>query len=133
MIWGSVNGRLFQSLVTLIQARKRTPALHAEAPAYAVWTHNEAVFGLLRESPRGRILVLGNFSEKPQTVPAYRLQNMYFGGQLVDCITQRPIEGWHDVQLEPYESLWLQAIVEWKVKCIHQRQKLPQTKTLLFM
>jgi amylosucrase len=105
---GSVNGRLFQSLVSLIQARKRTPALHAEAHAHAVWTHNDAVFGLLRESPRGRILVLGNFSEQPQTVPAYRLQEMYFGGQLVDCISQRPVEGWYDVQLKPYESLWLQ-------------------------
>ena len=105
---GNVNGRLFQSLVTLIQARKRTPALHAEAPAYAVWSHNDAVFALLRESPRGRVLVLGNFSERPQTVPAYRLQEMYFGGQLVDCLSQRPVEGWHDVQLEPYESVWLQ-------------------------
>jgi amylosucrase len=108
--WQTINGRLFQSLVSLIQARKRTPALHAEAPAYAVWTHNDAVFGLLRESPRGRVLVLGNFSEQPQTVPAYRLQEMYFGGQLFDCISQRPVEGWHDVQLEPYESLWLQAV-----------------------
>jgi len=107
---GGVNGRLFQSLVSLIQARKRTPALHAEAPAYAVWTHNDAVFGLLRESPRGRVLILGNFSERSQTVPSYRLQEMYFGGKLLECISQRSVEGWHDVQLEPYESLWLQTV-----------------------
>ncbi|MFO7682146.1 MAG: alpha-amylase family protein [Chloroflexota bacterium] len=105
--WESVNGRLFQSLVTLIQARKLTPALHADAPAYAVWTHNDAAFGLLRESPRGRVLVLGNFSERSQSVPAYRLAEMHFSGPLVDCITNRALEGWRDVQLEPYESLWL--------------------------
>lgn len=104
---GGVNGRLFQALLSLIQARKRTPALHAQAPAYPVWTHNDAVFGLLRESPRGRMLVLGNFSEQSQTVPTYRLQEMYFGGQLVDAITQRPIPGWHDLPLKPYQSLWL--------------------------
>ncbi|PIE81135.1 MAG: alpha-amylase [Chloroflexi bacterium] len=105
----NVNGRLYQSLISLIQARKRTPALHAEAPAYAVWSHNEAVFALLRESPRGRVLILGNFSEQPQTVPAYRLQEMHFGGQLLECLNQRPVEGCHDVQLEPYQSVWLQA------------------------
>lgn len=102
-----VNGRLFQSLVSLIQARKRTPALHAQTAAHPIWTHNDAVFGLLRESPRGRILVLGNFSERPQTVPAYRLQEIQFGGQWVDCITGRSQKGWQDVQLAPYESLWL--------------------------
>jgi len=107
--WESVNGRLFQSLVSLIQARKRTPALHADAPAYAVWTHNDAVFGLLRESPRGRVLVLGNFSERSQSVPAYRLAEMHFSGPLLDCITQRSLNGWQNIQLEPYESLWLKT------------------------
>jgi amylosucrase len=107
--WESVNGRLFQSLVSLIQARKLTPALHADAPAYAVWTHNDAVFGLLRESPRGRVLVLGNFSERSQSVPAYRLAEMHFSGPLLDCITQRSLNGWQNIQLEPYESLWLKT------------------------
>ncbi len=77
--WQSVNGRIFQGIVQLVQARKKTFALHAQAAAYAVWTHNESVFGLIRESPRGRVLVLGNFSEKPQTVPAYRLHELGFG------------------------------------------------------
>jgi amylosucrase len=105
----SVNGRLFQSLVVLIQTRKRTPALHAEAPAYAVWSHNEAVFALLRQSPHGRILILGNFSEQGQTVPAYRLAELGFGGELVELVGERPLSGNHDLQLEPYQFLWLKA------------------------
>ncbi len=108
--WLSVNGRLFQNLKQLIQARKQTPALHAEAAAYPVWTHNEAVFGLLRESPRGRLLILGNFGEQAQTIPAHRLQELGFGGSLLDHITGKPIDGWHDVQLEPYGVHWLQAV-----------------------
>ena len=109
--WGSVNGRLFQSLISLIQARKRTPALHAEAPAYAVWTHNEAVFGLLRESPRGRVLILGNFSEHGQTVPAYRLAELGFGGELVDQINGRVLDAHADIYLEPYQAAWLTVTV----------------------
>ena len=54
--------------VHLIQARKQTYTLHARARAYPVWTHNERVFGLIRESARGRLLVLGNFSEWGQAV-----------------------------------------------------------------
>ena len=106
----SVNGRLFQSLVALIQTRKRTPALHAEAPAYAVWSHNEAIFALLRQSPHGRILILGNFSEQAQTMPAYRLAELGFGGELVELVGERPLSGNHDLQLEPYQSLWLKKV-----------------------
>jgi amylosucrase len=106
--WTSVNGRLFQSLRRLIHARQQTPALHAQAAASPVWSHNEQIFGLLRESPRGRLLILGNFSPQPQTVPAYRLHDLGFSGPLTDCITGQSLSGWHDLQLEPYGMVWLQ-------------------------
>ncbi len=105
--WQSVYGRIFQSVAQLVQARKRTPALHAQAAAYPVWTHNESVFGLLRESPRGRILVLGNFSERPQTVPVHRVQELGFGGQRHDLIGGEAVSTWQDVILDPYGTVWL--------------------------
>ncbi len=105
--WLGVNGRIFQNLKHLIKVRKKLPALHAEAAAHAVWTHNEAVFGLLRESPRGRLLILGNFSEQAQTIPAHRLQELGFIGSLRDHITGRSIDGWHDLQLKPYDAYWV--------------------------
>lgn len=105
--WQSVNGRLFQSLRQFIQARKRTPALHAQAGSYPVWTHNEQVFGLLRESPRGRVLVLANFSPQAQSVPAHRLHELGFGGPRHDQISDQPLSGWQDVLLEPYGTVWL--------------------------
>ena len=104
-----VSGRLFQGLQQLVRVRKETIAFHAQAGAYPVWTHNDHVFGLIRESPRGRILVLGNFSDTPQSVPAYRLLEMGFGGQLVNVVDDRSIPGWLDVRLEPYGFLWLRA------------------------
>jgi amylosucrase len=90
-----------------LAVRRRTAALHAQSGAYAVWTHNESVFGLLRDSPRGRVLVLANFSERPQTVPGYRLHEMYFGARLVDRLTGRAMESAPDITLEGYEALWL--------------------------
>lgn len=105
--WQNVNGRLFQSLRQFIQARKRTPALHAQAGSRPVWTHNEQVFGLLRVSPRGRVLVLANFSPQPQTVPAHRLHELGFGGQRHDQLRDQPLPGWQDIPLEPYGTVWL--------------------------
>jgi amylosucrase len=105
--WWSMPGRIFHGLTKMLAARRRTPALHAQSSAYAVWTHNEAVFGLLRDSPRGRVLVLANFSERPQTVPGYRMHEMYFGGRLVDRLTGRGMESAPGITLEGYEALWL--------------------------
>jgi len=104
----SVNGRIFQSLRHLIATRKETPALHAEAAARPVWTHNIHVFGLLRESPHGRVLVLGNFSAQAQTIPAYRLHELGFTGTLRDQLTGNHLSPYVDQLLEPYQSLWLQ-------------------------
>ena len=104
-----VSGRIFQGLQQLVRSRKETIAFHAQAGAYPVWTHNDHVFSLIRESPRGRILVLGNFSDKPQSVPAYRLLEMGFGGQLVNLVDGRSIPGWQDLRLEPYGFLWLRV------------------------
>lgn len=105
----NINGRIFQGLVHLIRARKETITLHAKAASYPVWTHNERVFGLIRESPRGRLLVLANFSESQQTVLAYRLNEMGFRGLLLNRLDGETIEGWHDVLLEPYDVNWLEV------------------------
>ncbi|NCF65501.1 MAG: alpha-amylase [Chloroflexi bacterium] len=105
--WTSVNGRIFQGMRRLIQVRKKTTALHAEAAAYAVWTHNEHVFGLLRESPRGRVLVLGNFSEWGQAVSRGRLKELGFDGPLVELIIDQNLDAWSDIYLEPYQAMWL--------------------------
>ncbi|MFN2134804.1 MAG: alpha-amylase, partial [Candidatus Promineifilaceae bacterium] len=100
---------IFQGLQRVIAARKKLPALHAQAGAHAVWTHNEHVFGLLRDSPRGRVLILGNFSEAPQIVPAYRLAEMGFGGRLIDRLSGRELAGHNDLALEPYAYYWVQV------------------------
>ena len=105
--WLTVQGQIFHSMKQLVAARKQAPALHAEAAAYAVWTNNEHVFGLLRESPHGRILILGNFSEWGQAISRRRVQELGFGGMLEDLISTRNLDAWSDIYLEPYQPMWL--------------------------
>jgi len=105
--WWTPTGRVFQGLCKQIAVRKRLPALHAQAATYAVWTHNDHVAGLLRASPRGRLLILGNFSEHSQTVPGYRLAEMGFDGQLFDHLNDKTLDAGTGIQLDGYQAAWL--------------------------
>lgn len=108
----TVAGRIFAGVKAQVHARKSLSALHAEAETLAVWTHNDHVFGLLRNSPRGRLLILANFTELEQTVPAYRFAEMSFGDRLVDRLTGRKLDGRQDVRLATYEIVWLQSAAQ---------------------
>ncbi len=108
--WKRVSGRIFQGMRQLIQVRKKTAAFHAEAAAHAVWTDNEHVFGLLRESPRGRVLALANFSEWGQAIRRSRLQELGFDGPLLELIIGQNLDAWSDIYLEPYQAMWLTTL-----------------------
>ncbi|HRQ41025.1 MAG TPA: alpha-amylase family protein [Chloroflexota bacterium] len=108
--WQTITGRLFQGLRQLVTARKRTLALHARTAVTPVWTHNDQVLGLVRESAYGRLLILANFSEHQQTISRARLQELGFGGLLVNRLDEQFIPPWHDLNLEPYQSYWLVVI-----------------------
>jgi hypothetical protein len=94
----------------LVEVRKNTTAFHAEAAAYAVWTHNEHVFGLLRTSPRGLILIIGNFSEWGQAVSRGRVRELGLSGMIQDLITGQELDEWSDIYLEPYQAMWLKGL-----------------------
>ena len=104
----TITGRIYQGLCQLIAARKRTDVLRAETAVYPIWTYNDHVLGLLRDNPRGRLLILANVTEQPQTVSRDRLQRLGFHGLLHNQITRQPIQMWHDLILEPYQAVWLQ-------------------------
>jgi amylosucrase len=106
----TITGQIFQGLRQLIAARQSTPALHAQAAVYAVWAHNDHLVAIMRDSPRGRLLIVGNVSEQPQTMPAYRLRELGFEGGLRDCLSGRTHDGWLDLTLAPYEARWLERV-----------------------
>lgn len=104
----TIPHRIFTHLQHAIHTRKRLPALHANASATPIWTHNDHVFGLLRDSPRGRILVLGNFSEQAQKVEGYRLHELGFGGRPIDHLSNHTINADLGIILPPYHVVWLE-------------------------
>jgi len=108
----TVTGRIFQGVARLAEARRRMFELHAAAGTYAVWTHNDQVFGLLRAGPRGRILILANFDEERQTVPRHRVHQIGFTGPLLNCVNGVELDGWSPLELEPYQALWLRPVGE---------------------
>jgi len=108
--WQTVTARIFRGIQAMIRARKQTLSLHAEARCYPVWTHNEQVFGMIRASARGRLLALANFAENPQTVFRHRIRDMGFQGELIDRLESKTLDGWSDLQLGPYQVLWLEPV-----------------------
>ncbi|MBE2294500.1 MAG: alpha-amylase [Phycisphaerales bacterium] len=110
--WQTLTARIFQAIRSMIQTAKHTLNLHAQARCYAVWTYNEQVFGLIRASARGKLLVLANFSEHDQIVPRHRIHDMGFKGVLVNRLGEQPLDSWSDLKLEPYQVLWLEQVSE---------------------
>lgn len=103
----TVAGRVFEDLLAVLTARKASLELHAAAASDAVPTGNGAVFGLLRSGPRGRILILANFTPHAQEVAADRLAELGFGGALHDRLTGREVNPDGVLALEPYGVMWL--------------------------
>ena len=66
---GTVENRIYDSLQRLIALRKGTPAL-AGGAMQVIDPGNRHVFGYVRQSGEGRVLVLCNFAEQEQRVAA---------------------------------------------------------------
>ncbi|RDI96406.1 alpha-amylase [Meiothermus sp. QL-1] len=99
---GTVEHRLFQGIKALLEARARTPQMHAAFPTRPLWQPNPHLLLLKREHPQGVLVQVYNFSEQEQPFPfeALRQEGIV---QPFDCITQAPAPAY----LRPYERLWL--------------------------
>lgn len=99
------TGRVFSDLVSIMSARAASPQLHAAADTIPVWTHNDSVFGLVRNSARGLVLVVGNVTAETQRLTAGRLADLGFTGG-TDLLGSLPVAA-GDLDLAPYEVRWL--------------------------
>jgi hypothetical protein len=72
----SVEGRVYQGLQSLIALRKNMPAFYGDA-IEIVPTENEHVLGYIRNHADQRILILANFSESSQSIPARLLEQFH--------------------------------------------------------
>ena len=110
----AVEGRLWGGLKRLIEARRRTPAVHAHGRIEPFWTGNDHVFGLLREHAGHRVVLEGTFTADPQ---AARLAAVHDRGLALGPEAAvpdgRPLrEHGEFLILEPYQFAWLHGTVE---------------------
>jgi amylosucrase len=104
----SIVGRIYGGLTKLIATRKSIPALHSLGLIQPMWTDNDRVFALSRQSPRGQLLLLANFHECEQSVKADLLQSSDLGGNVRNLLDERDLNiKAGRIYLKPYESMWL--------------------------
>ena len=88
----------------IIEARVRTPHLHAAIESTVLESPNTHIFAFERQHPLGRLLCLFNFSEEHQAVPAWWLGFV----QAKDLITLKSVYVEAGMLwLAPYQYFWL--------------------------
>jgi amylosucrase len=103
---GSIRKRVFRSLQRMIEVRKSLPAL-AGQNMELVSTNNPQVLGFVRYRDSHRLIVAANFSEQPQLVKGNSIRTAGLGRFFEDAITGETYATSDDVQLDPYQIVWL--------------------------
>ena len=105
----SVEGRLFDGLVRILDARRRTPQLRARYDTDVLDTGHPRVFALAHRHPLGDLLGVYNFTEGVQWLREDALRAHGLAG-LHDALADRevPVHEGH-LTLAPYARLWLVA------------------------
>ena len=72
----TLEGRIFNGLRAVIDARRSSPELHAAVPLEVVESGDRRVFAFVRRHPVGPLLALHNMSAEPATVAAGLVQEL---------------------------------------------------------
>jgi amylosucrase len=103
----SIEGRMYHGLKKLIEARVRTPHLHASLETNVLESRHSSVFVIERSHPTGSMIGLFNFSEQTLAYPTQQLLERGIT-QPVDQISGLEVGVFGGViWLEPYARLWL--------------------------
>jgi amylosucrase len=115
---GTIEGRIYTALRHLIEVRKATPAFGG-SHMNVINLGNDHVFAYVRIAPGAhgqvngeaasqRVLVIANFTEHTQPVPANELRLYGLDYHFQELIGDREISlGNEPLVLEPYQVLWL--------------------------
>ena len=101
----TTEGRVFSGLKQVIAVRKATPALAGGKAAFFDCGNGH----ILSYTRGGKVLVLANFSEHPQSIPAnaLRAQLPQLVTHAVDVVTGQTVSIGETFTLNPYQFLWL--------------------------
>ncbi|MBX3014374.1 MAG: alpha-glucosidase C-terminal domain-containing protein [Caldilineaceae bacterium] len=102
-----VEGQIYGRLQQLIAVRKAHPGFAGNQMAI-INLGSDHIFAFVRTHAQERILVLANFTEREQRIPANELRLYGLGYHFTDLIRQQPLSLTADpITLEPYQVLWL--------------------------
>jgi amylosucrase len=102
----TIVGRVFQGIKHMIGLRKGTPAL-SDGTTLFIPTYNDHVIAFLCNR---EIMVLANFSEKPQTIDQSHLDYYWpLPAHMIDMITGSPVDLSTGLALDSYQYMWLKG------------------------
>jgi glycosidase len=104
----TLEGRLYTGLQQLITMRKSEAAFSGHA-FEVIDCQNPKIFGYLRTWQAERVLVLANFGEAPQPIPANLLRLYGLSYRFMDLLSGERFAS-HDLNLEGYQVLYLKAV-----------------------
>ncbi|GAB4110686.1 MAG: alpha-amylase family glycosyl hydrolase [Roseiflexaceae bacterium] len=99
------EGQIFGALRRLIALRKELPTLRG-GDLEVVDSGNAHIFAFVRQGG-GRLLVLANFSSRPQNFDANRLRLYGPGYRFRELIGDREVTAERALSLDPYQIAWL--------------------------
>ncbi|ESQ16084.1 MAG: alpha-amylase [Thiohalocapsa sp. PB-PSB1] len=104
----TIEGRLFGGLVKLIETRRTHPHFHNFGLFQALWSDNPHILAFARRRHDGHLLVLGNFSEHPQSVQPDLPHHAGIDGPVADLLAPNdPILHAGRIHLQSYGLRWL--------------------------
>ena len=106
---GSIRQRVFNSIRRMIAMRKSMPAL-AGLKMELMAVQNEHLLAYVRAKDGERLIVIGNFSELPQTFDGNLLRMTGMGRFFNDRIGDTEITTSGLVTLQPYQLMWLERV-----------------------
>lgn len=95
-------GKVYTRLLRLIHLRTQTLAF-ARAETEVIDTSNRHILGYLRSHKEQTVLVLANFSEEVQTIPANLLRQRGLRKVVSDIVTGTTVVATDAVELQPYQ------------------------------
>jgi amylosucrase len=100
------EGYVFNEMLRLIALRKEQPALWGNV-VDVIDTGSQQLFGFVRSHGGQRIMVIANFSERPQVMAANRLRLFGLNYHFTDLNTGKYFSASEPLSLGAYQFVWL--------------------------
>lgn len=104
-----VEGRVFQAIKRLLEARKNEPLFADSSNFYRMDTRNEHLLAFERYAETDRIVCVYNLNDQPESLYGDILERRGFSlGRLREVISQEELAVMNrNLTLQPYEFLWI--------------------------